>query len=78
MVSNNKSIVFPSYQFAGLSNQIMEIEIKAGLALLAKKSPMKNCEFVPLREGEFSWNRHDFKMPQEATQWFREWSVSYR
>ena len=41
----------------------------------ADKTLMENGEFIPVREGAFSWNRFDYPIPPEARaySWFREW-----
>lgn len=46
----------------------------------AEKILMENCEFIPAREGLFSWNRFNYPIPPEARaySWFREWPEAAR
>ena len=39
------------------------------------KVPMREGEFIPEREGMYSWNRFDYDLPIQARaySWFREW-----
>src|SRR5262249_61495778 len=37
----------------------------------------ERCEFLPVDDGPYSWNRVRYPVPPETCSWFREWPESY-
>ena len=43
-----------------------------------KLVPFERCEFVPVQDGPYSWNRILYPVDPSVSAWFREWPESYQ
>lgn len=44
---------------------------------LSPQVPFERCEFLPVGEGPYSWNRVRYPLPPDAYSWFREWPEAF-
>jgi hypothetical protein len=42
------------------------------------ETPMVDCEFIPVRDSDFSWNRYNYPLPPNFFSWFREWPEAFQ